>query len=83
MRRLVEAGAYDVLASPPDIGELRWALRRAHRLHRVEMELHELRSVQSSAHRLDDLVGFTENMQEVFAMARKVAPCDVNVMITG
>ena len=33
--------------------------------------------------RLDDLVGFTENMQEVFAMARKVAPCDVNVLITG
>ncbi len=83
MRRLVEAGAYDVLASPPDIGELRWVLRRAHRLHRVEMELQQLRSVQSSAYRLDDLIGFTENMQEVFAMARKVAPCDVNVLITG
>ena len=39
LRRLVEAGAYDVLASPPDIAELRWVLRRAHRLHRVEMEL--------------------------------------------
>ena len=83
LRRLVEAGAYDVLASPPDIVELRWALRRAHRLHRVEMELLQLRSVQSSPYRLDELVGFTENMQEVFAMARKVAPCDVNVLITG
>ena len=83
VRRLVEAGAYDVLASPPDIVELRWVLRRAHRLHRVEMELQQLRAVQSSPHRLDELVGFTENMQEVFAMARKVAPCDVNVLITG
>jgi len=35
------------------------------------------------AARLDDLVGFTENMQEVFKLARKVAPCDVNVLITG
>jgi two-component system NtrC family response regulator len=83
LRQLVEAGAYDVLASPPDIQELRWVLRRAHRLHRVEMELRELRSAQSLADRLDDLIGFTENMQEVFAMARKVAACDVNVLITG
>ncbi|MGO8818704.1 MAG: sigma 54-interacting transcriptional regulator [Terriglobia bacterium] len=83
LRQLVEAGAYDVLASPPDIQELRWVLRRAHRLHRVEMELRELRSAQSLADRLDDLIGFTENMQEVFAMARKVSACDVNVLITG
>ena len=83
LRQIVEAGAYDVLASPPDIQELRWVLRRAHRLHRVEVELRELRSAQSLADRLDDLIGFTENMQEVFAMARKVAACDVNVLITG
>ena len=83
VRRLVEAGAYDVLVSPPDIVDLRLVLRRAHRLHQVEMELRQLREAPSSANRLDDLVGFSENMQEVFAMARKVAPCDVNVLITG
>jgi DNA-binding NtrC family response regulator len=83
LRRLVDAGAYDVLVSPPDIVELRFVLRRAHRLHRVEKELQQLRSVQSSAHRLDELVGFTENMHEVFTLARKVAPCDVNVLVTG
>ena len=83
IRRLVEAGAYDVLVSPPDIVELRLVLRRAHRLHQVEMKLRQLRAGPSSATRLDDLVGFSENMQEVFAMARKVAPCDVNVLITG
>lgn len=82
-RRLVEAGAYDVLAGPPSIVELRLVLRRAHRLHQVEMELHELRRQDTLAARLDDLVGFTENMQEVFKLARKVAPCDVNVLITG
>ncbi|HXW14770.1 MAG TPA: sigma-54 dependent transcriptional regulator, partial [Terriglobia bacterium] len=83
IRRLLGAGAYDVLASPPDIVELRLVLRRAHRLHQVEMELRQLREAPSSANRLDDLVGFSENMQEVFTMARKVAPCDVNVLITG
>ncbi|MGO8792558.1 MAG: sigma-54 dependent transcriptional regulator [Terriglobia bacterium] len=83
LRRLVDAGAYDVLASPPDIVELRWVLRRAHRLRRVEMELRQLRSAQSLEYKLDGLIGFTENMQQVFTMARKVATCDVNVLITG
>jgi two-component system NtrC family response regulator len=83
LRQLVEAGAYDVLVSPPDIVELRLVLRRAHRLHRAELELHRLRALQSSQDRLDELIGFTENMNEVFTMARKVAPCDVNVLITG
>ena len=82
-RRLVEAGAEDVLVSPPDIAELRWVLRRAHRRHRVERELHELRAEKFTTNQLDELIGFTENMQEVFALARKVAPCDVNVLITG
>jgi two-component system NtrC family response regulator len=81
--RLVEAGAYDILAGPPDIVELRWVLRRAHRLRQVETELRQLPSTQSPTDRLDNLIGCTENMQEVFAMARKVAPCDVSVLITG
>jgi len=80
---MVEAGAYDVLIHPPDIVELRLVLRRANRLHQAEMELRQLRATQTSAHRFDDLVGFSENMQEVFSLARKVAPCDVNVLITG
>ena len=82
-RRLVEAGAEDVLVSPPDIAELRWVLRRAYRRHRVERELQELRAEKFTTNQLDELIGFTENMQEVFALARKVAPCDVNVLITG
>ena len=83
VRRIVEAGAYDVLMSPPDVVELRLVLRRAHRLHQVERELRRLRAVQSSSDRLDGMIGFGEKMQEVFALARKVAPCDVNVLITG
>jgi DNA-binding NtrC family response regulator len=82
-RRLVEAGAYDVLAGPPNILELHLVLCRAHRLHQVEMELHHLRAQEAPAATLDGLVGSCEGMQEVFALARKVAPCDVNVLITG
>jgi len=83
LRRLVEGGVYDVLINPPDIMELRMVLRRAHRLYQAETELRKLRAAKVSAHKFDDMVGFSENMQEAFTMARKVAPCDVNVMITG
>lgn len=83
LRRLVEAGAYDVLVNPPDIVELRFVLRRADRLHKMEREVRQLRMAQSSSTRFDELVGFSGNMQEVFALAHKVAPCDVNVLITG
>jgi DNA-binding NtrC family response regulator len=82
-RRFIEAGIYDVLASPPDIVEVRLVLRRAHRLHQVELELRQLRVQRETSDRLDDLIGISDNMQEVFGLARKVAPCDVSVLITG
>jgi DNA-binding NtrC family response regulator len=82
-RALLEAGAFDTLASPLNVVELRLLLRRAHRLHQAEKELLRLRAEQESTGRLDELIGFSENMNQVFAMARKVAPCDVTVLITG
>ncbi len=81
--KLIERGAYDTLTSPPDIVELRLALRRAHKFYKVERELFLLRSRERSAGRLFEMVGSSENMQGVFSLARKVAPCDVSVLITG
>ena len=80
---LIEKGAYDAVSNPPNILELRLLLRRAHRLHRVEAQLRQLRSELPPAGRLDELIGVTENMQRTFALARKVAPCDVTVLLTG
>ncbi len=82
-RKVIENGAYDTLASPPDMVELRLLLRRAHKFREAEKELYLLRSQERSAGRLDELIGSTEAMQQVFALARKVAPCDVSVLITG
>ena len=81
--RAIENGAYDTLASPPDIAELRLVLRRAHRSRQVERELLRLRSQQESTGPLGNFVISTEPMQKVFALAQKVAPCDVSVLITG
>jgi DNA-binding NtrC family response regulator len=83
IRRALENGVYDTLASPPDMVELRLVLRRAKRFRQVEKELLRLRSQQATTSPFGEFVISTEPMQRVFALAQKVAPCDVSVLITG
>jgi DNA-binding NtrC family response regulator len=81
--QMMEHGAYDTIASPPDIVELRIVLERAHKHRQVERELHQLRAQERSTGGLSEFVGSAECLREVFEMARKIAPCDVSVLITG
>ena len=81
--KLMEKGAYDSLVSPPDMVELRLLLRRAYKFRQAVQELTQLRSQAASSGRLQELIGSSEVMQRVFALAQKIAPCDVNVLITG
>jgi DNA-binding NtrC family response regulator len=76
-------GASDSVTNPPNIVELRVVLQRAYRLHTAERELQKLRASSQATGRLHELLGASDPMQELFAMARKIAPCDVNVLITG
>ena len=82
-RLLIENGAYDTVSTPPNMAELRRLLHRAHRLQRTEKELIELRSHDRAAGQLGEMLGTTEVMHQVFATSRKVACCDVSVLITG
>ncbi|MBI2815351.1 MAG: sigma-54-dependent Fis family transcriptional regulator [Acidobacteria bacterium] len=82
-RTLIAAGAYDVVASPLNVAELRFLLLRADRLRRAEKELFRARAQQAATGCLDNLIGFSSNMQGTFALAQKVASCDVSVLITG
>lgn len=79
----MKRGAYDGVTAPPNIAELRLALRRASKFHETLVELDKLRTETRSSGRLMGLRGTSEAMQEVFAMAQKIAPCDVSVLITG
>jgi DNA-binding NtrC family response regulator len=84
-RQLMEAGAYDTVESPPDMGELRLVLRRAFRLRKMEKELCRLNSQSNFAGHPSflELLDSTEPMQQVASLARKVALCDVSVLVTG
>jgi DNA-binding NtrC family response regulator len=81
--RAIEHGAHDSVTNPPNMIELRLILRRAHRVHSAERELHRLRANERPTGRLHELLGTSAPMQELFGLVRKIAPCDVNVLITG
>jgi DNA-binding NtrC family response regulator len=80
---LIEHGAYDSVMNPPNMIELRIVLRRAYKYFAAEKELQCLRADKQGAGRLYGMEGTSSVMQEVFALAQKIAPCDVNVHITG
>ncbi|HET7212230.1 MAG TPA: sigma-54 dependent transcriptional regulator [Terriglobia bacterium] len=82
-RTVIENGAYDTLSSPPNMADLRLLLRRASRFRRIASELADLRSRDLSAGRFGDMLGTSEAMHQVFETSRKVAPCDVSVLING
>ncbi len=83
MYKAIECGAEDSVTNPPNMMELRLVLRRAHKFHAAEKELARLRANERPTGRLNELLGTSAPMQELFALARKIAPCDVNVLITG
>ncbi len=83
MLRTIEKGATDSIPNPPNIMELRLLFRRAHRMSAAERELRHLSMLEKTGSKLHGLLGSSPAMQELFAMAERIAPCDVNVLITG
>jgi DNA-binding NtrC family response regulator len=82
-RAIIEKGAFDTLASPPNMADLRLLLRRAYRCRQVEKELNLLRQQRRLPGRFGDMIGASEEMSRTLELVRKVASCDINVLITG
>ncbi|MGH9734937.1 MAG: sigma-54 dependent transcriptional regulator [Candidatus Acidiferrales bacterium] len=83
MQEVIERGAYDTVTNPPNMMELRLVLRRAYRARATEREVEQLKASVRGSGRLHELLGTAPVMQELFGLAQKIAPCDVNVLITG
>ena len=81
--RVTEHGAHDTIRDGLSIANLRQVLRRAHQIRTAEKELETLRAEARKSGRMHQLLGSALGMQELFALAQKIAPCDVNVLITG
>jgi two-component system NtrC family response regulator len=78
----VAQGAYDYFQKPVQVDELKVVLRRALKLHDLERENRELQR-RLGSQGLEDLIGTSEAMQQVFSAVRKLAATEAAVLVTG
>jgi two-component system NtrC family response regulator len=80
--RAVGEGAYDFLAKPVEMAELKIILKRAFHVAQLERDLVEFQS-QQRPDTFEGLLGTSQSMLDVFAAIRKVATTDASVLILG
>ena len=82
-RRAIDQGAFDFFGKPVDLEVLRFMLRRAASIGRLERQNEELLQSFGDEERLGQLLGQSPKMRSVFSLMEKVAPVDVSVLILG
>ena len=78
----VGQGAYDFLCKPVQLDELKVISRRALHVYRLEQE-HRILQQRLNGEAFEKMVGTSPQMQEVFAMIRKVAIAEAPILIMG
>jgi two-component system response regulator AtoC len=79
----MKQGAYDFLPKPVDLDRLDILLQRALRERAMEAENRRLHEQLNSRFGLDEIIGQSAAMQEVFDTIRQVAPTRATVLIQG
>ncbi len=81
--RAVKLGAYDFLIKPFEMDRLLLTIDKALAERALRSEVVRLREEVSRRDRLDNLIGRSPAMQEVFSLIRRVAGSPASVLITG
>ena len=76
-------GAYDFLTKPVNLDQLELKLKQALRSREVESENRALREQLDTKFGLENILGHSPVMQEVFDTIRQVAPTRATVLIEG
>lgn len=79
----IKRGAFDYLAKPFDVDELRLLVRNAAASHTLRMENERLRQALAGGGSLGRLIGSSPAMYKIFTLIERVAQTEVNVLITG
>ena len=79
----MKRGAYDFLTKPVNLDHLEMLLKRALRSHEVESENLNLRQQLDSRFGLENIIGQSDAMQEVFDTIRQAAPTQASILIQG
>jgi len=79
----IKRGAYDYLAKPFEVDELRLMVRNAVELSRLRNENERLRGELAETASFGQLIGSSPAMRTVYSLIEKVAETDASVLITG
>jgi two-component system, NtrC family, response regulator AtoC len=79
----MKRGAFDFLTKPVHLDELDLVLQRALRTREMEVENRQLREQLDTRFGLENMVGQSPAMREVFETIRQVAPSRASILIQG
>jgi len=79
----MKRGAYDFLTKPVNLDHLDLLLRRALRSSKVESENLRLREQLDEKFALENIVGYSPVMRQLFEVIKQTAPTQANVLIQG
>jgi two-component system response regulator AtoC len=79
----IRAGAYDYLSKPFRIEEIKLAVRRALETQRLQRENLQYRQELRDRYRVENLVGHSPAMVDLYRTIARVAPLDSTVLIQG
>jgi two-component system NtrC family response regulator len=78
----IGAGAYDFLAKPVEVEELKVILKRSFHVAALEQDYRELQQ-RFQSDTFEGMLGTSPQMQQVFSSIRKVATSDAPVLVLG
>jgi len=79
----VKLGAYDFIAKPFELEEMRLIIQKALQMQQLSRENRELRQILNESVVLKGIVGKSQEMKKVFDVIKKVVNYDVTILITG
>jgi two-component system response regulator PilR (NtrC family) len=79
----LKAGAFDYIAKPFDIEELKIIVRKAVERKELEDENIHLRSALEERFTFSNIIGKSAKMQEIFSIVQRIAPTMSTVLISG
>lgn len=81
--KAMREGAYDYVAKPVDIEELRLVIAKALSFQEIKEENDHLKKRLEKRYSFGNMIGSSSSMKELFATLELVAPSDATVLITG
>lgn len=79
----IKRGAFDYLAKPFEVDELRILVRNALGAYRLRAENEQLRNELSGTETYGQLIGSSPAMSRLYSLIEKISQTDVSVLITG